>query len=88
MFKKFLILSFLLILNNCAAQGTALLGPAVTGATTKSVARASLSFGSNQIIKNIRETSEKTKYEVKKIVKKIESYPSSLKFQSLINFHN
>ena len=54
MIKKIIILSFLLILNNCSAPGTALLGPVFTGATTKSVARASLSYGSNQFIKTFK----------------------------------
>ena len=54
MFKKFILLFFLLMLNNCSAPGTALLGPAFTGATTKSVARAGLSYGSNQFIKTIK----------------------------------
>ena len=54
MFKKFIFLFFLLMLNNCSAPGTALLGPAFTGATTKSVARAGLSYGSNQFIKTIK----------------------------------
>lgn len=72
MFKNFITFSLLIFLTNCTAPGTALLGPAITGATTKSVAQASLSFGSNQIIRKFQETSIKTKEEVKKIVKKIE----------------
>ncbi len=72
MFKNFITFSLLILLTNCATPGTALLGPAITGATTKSVAQASLSFGSNQVLRKIQETSKKTKKEVKKIVKKIE----------------
>jgi hypothetical protein len=53
MFKIFFIVSLLFILSNCGAPGTALLGPAFTGATTKSFARAGISYGSNQIIKKI-----------------------------------
>ncbi len=53
MFKNFLILSIFLFLNNCGVPGGALLGPAFTGATTKSAARSAVSFGSNQIIKGL-----------------------------------
>jgi hypothetical protein len=53
MFIKILILSFLLVLTNCAVPGSALLGPAVTGATTKSTVRTTLSYASNKVIKNI-----------------------------------
>ena len=53
MFKKYFILFLFLILTNCSTPGAALLGPAFTGATTKSVARATVSFGSNQVIKKI-----------------------------------
>ena len=72
MFKNYLILISFLLLTCCTAPGTAFLGPVLTGATTKSVAQVSLSFGSNQIVKKIQETSIKTKKEVKKIVKKVE----------------
>ena len=88
MFKKIFIVSLLLFFTSCTAPGTALLGPAVTGATTKSVARASLSFGSNQIVKKIHETSKNTQKQVKKIVKQVENYPNNIKFKNLINFHN
>ena len=74
MFKNFLIVGILFFLTNCTTPGTALLGPAITGATTKSVAQASLSFGSNQVIRKFQETSKKTKKEAKKIVKKIEDF--------------
>ncbi len=53
MFKKIFFLSLLLSLSNCSAPGTALLGPVFTGATTKSVARTSLSLASNKIVKNV-----------------------------------
>ena len=54
MLKTFFLLLLLTVLTNCSAPGTALLGPAFTGATTKSVARSSLSFGSNQIMKKFK----------------------------------
>ena len=54
MIKKFILMFFLLLLNNCGAPGTALLGPVFTGVTTKSVTRASLSYSSNQFIKTVK----------------------------------
>ena len=56
MIKKLLILSFLLILNNCSAPGTALLGPAFTGVKTGSVYQASLSYGTGKIINEVNPT--------------------------------
>ena len=53
MFKKYFILFLFLVLTNCSTPGAALLGPAFTGATTKSVARATASYGSNQIMKKL-----------------------------------
>ncbi len=74
MFKYFLIIFYLLCLNNCTTPGTAMLGPVFTGATTKSLAQASVSFGTNQIVRKIHQTSLKSKKEVKKIVKKFEDF--------------
>ena len=51
MFKKILYFCSFLFLINCSAPGSALLGPALTGVTTKSAARAGVSYGSNHIIK-------------------------------------
>ena len=82
MFKNFLIISLLIFLANCTTPGTALLGPAFTGATTKSVAQASLSFGTNQVIRKFQETSKKTKKEVKKIVKKLEDLNLETKLET------
>ena len=53
MFKNLLIISFLILLTNCTAPGSAFLGPVFTGATTKSAAQASISFGTNQILKKL-----------------------------------
>ena len=47
MIKIFFKLAILLILANCAAPGTALLSPAITGAKTKSIHQASLSLASS-----------------------------------------
>ena len=70
--KNSLVIFLSLIISNCSAPSAALLGPIFTGATTGSVAQASLSYGTNQIVRKIQETSKKTKNEVKKIVKKID----------------
>ena len=61
MIKKFIILFFLLTLNNCGGPGSAFLGPVFTGATTKSVTRAGISYGSNQIIKTSKFIDKKQK---------------------------
>tara|TARA_Y100000996_G_scaffold355876_1_gene296566 strand:+ start:831 stop:1139 length:309 start_codon:yes stop_codon:yes gene_type:complete len=53
MFKKYLIFFIILLLTHCSAPGTALLGPAITGAKTGSVYQTSLSYGTGQIIKKL-----------------------------------
>jgi len=53
MFKKLLLVPCLLFLSNCSAPGTALLGPAFTGAKTGSVYQASLSYGTGKIMNKI-----------------------------------
>ena len=62
MIKKLLLISCLLILTNCAAPGTALLSPVITGAKTKSLQQASLSLASsvssNKIIADFMETNK------------------------------
>ena len=56
MSKLFYFLLMFLFLTNCAAPGTALLSPIITGAKTKSAHQASISLASsissNQFIKN------------------------------------
>ena len=70
--------------TSCSAPGTALLGPAFTGATTKSVARASLSLTSNHIIKKIHNDSKSSDNKVINIVKMFD--PNS-KNTTQLNFH-
>jgi len=52
---RILLLASLILITGCAAPGTALLSPAITGAKTKSIQQASLSLASslssNQFIK-------------------------------------
>ena len=57
MLKKFFIILSLLLLNNCATSGTALLGPIFTGAKTGSIYQASLSYGSGKIMRKINVSS-------------------------------
>ena len=52
MLKTTTTILFLLFLNGCI-QGTAFLGPVLTGASTGSVYQAGLSFGSSQAITKI-----------------------------------
>jgi len=78
MIKNYLIVFFIIFLTNCSAPGTALLGPVFTGATTGSVTQASLSFGTNQIVRKINETSKKSKNEVKKIIKRFDDFSKEI----------
>ena len=86
MIKKYLALLMIVLLTSCSAPGSALLGPVFTGATTKSVAQASLSFGTNQMIRKVHETAKKSKAEVKKIVKKIENFDINSHRNKLFHF--
>ena len=64
MFKKFIILSLMFMVTNCAAPGTVLLGPSITVARTGSIYQAGLSYGSGHVVKKTKETLvkiEKTK---------------------------
>lgn len=65
-FKNYLIIFLILLLSNCASPGSALLGPVFTGITTKSATQASLSFGTNQIVRKIHGSTNKKKDEIEK----------------------
>ena len=56
MFKKILIFPLFLFLTNCAAPGSAFLGPSITAARTGSVYQAGLSYGSSHVVKKTKET--------------------------------
>ena len=83
MLKKILFISCLLLLSNCSAPGTALLGPAFTGAKTGSIYQTSLSFSTGRIINEITDFTLDTVLETKEKVltakKNIESMPGILK---------
>ena len=76
MFKKIFFLCFLTTLTNCAAPGTALLGPAFTGATTKSAARTSASVATTKIAKKVGNVRSYASITSAKIVKKLENISS------------
>ena len=59
MFKFFNYLFLFFFLTNCAAPGTALLSPVITGATTKSAQQGSLSLVSSLSSKKIIEDYDK-----------------------------
>ena len=67
MFKKFIILSLLLILNNCASPTTALFGPSITGMRTGSIYQAGFSYSSGQMLEKAKKHLEKIE-KTKKIV--------------------
>ena len=82
MFKYFLILS-LFVLTNCAAPGTALLGPSITVARTGNIYQAGLSYGSSHVIKKTKESIDKIK-ETKTIVyKRVDELNKKIKNEEL-----
>jgi len=85
--KNFITFLILIFLTGCSAPGSALLGPVFTGATSKSLAQATLSFGTNTVIRNIHEASKKSKTEIRKIVRKIEQYKVYPQNKDLLRFH-
>ena len=54
MFKKKFYLVYFFLLTNCSIPNTAFLGPIYTGAKTGSVYQASLSYGSNKLVNQIK----------------------------------
>ena len=63
---KFSFLLILLFLTNCTLSGTAFLGPVLTGAKSGSIYQASLSYGTNQVLNQLKEyESKKRKKEIK-----------------------
>ena len=87
MIKNFIFISLLLLLTNCSAPGSALLGPVFTGATTKSVSQASLSFGTNQIVKKIHIMSKNSENRIAKVSKKIDDFTNYAQSKNLFKFH-
>ena len=54
MFKKKFYLIYFFLLSNCSIPNSAFLGPIYTGAKTGSVYQASLSYGSNKLVNQIK----------------------------------
>ena len=84
MFKKYIIFFFITLLTSCSAPGTALLGPVFTGATTQSISRATLSYGTSHIARKIHINSLQKKTKSKKFVKKIEDL--EIESSKILNF--
>ena len=53
MYKKFIIIIMLFLLNGCATSSTAFLGPIFTGAKTGSIYQASISYSTGRIINEL-----------------------------------
>ena len=56
--KNFYLLIVFFFFSQCSSPGVSLLGPIFTGAKTGSAMQASLSYGTNHILKKIHEDSE------------------------------
>ena len=66
-FKNSFFLSIFLVLTNCAAPGTAFLGPSITAATSGSLYQTGLSYGTGHVVKKAKESLKKIE-ETKKAV--------------------
>ena len=53
MIRNLIIILALLLLNNCATSGSALLGPIFTGAKTGSVYQASISYSTGKLMNEL-----------------------------------
>ena len=53
MFRNLIIILSLLLLNNCATSGSALLGPIFTGAKTGSIYQASISYSTGKLMNEL-----------------------------------
>ena len=54
MIKKTLYIFCLFLVSNCAMSGTALVGPAFTGARTGSIYQSSLSYSSTKVLNHLK----------------------------------
>tara|TARA_B110001452_G_scaffold233622_1_gene211530 strand:+ start:110 stop:439 length:330 start_codon:yes stop_codon:yes gene_type:complete len=66
-FKNFIFLSIFLFLTNCAAPGTAFLGPSITAATSGSLYQTGLSYGTGHVVKKAKQGLEEI-IKTKKVV--------------------
>ncbi len=79
--NKKLIIITLLFLNSCAASGSALLGPMITGARTGSIYQASISFSTGKIMNELVSSKISTK---KKEIDKSQILPKKDEIQNPI----
>jgi hypothetical protein len=73
MFKIYLSIILLFLLSNCTAPTASLFGPMITGAKTGSIYQASLSYGSNKIFNDLKETYNEKSNEISKNIPVLES---------------
>ena len=73
MFKIYLSIILLFLLSNCTAPTASLFGPMMTGAKTGSIYQASLSYGSNKIFNDLKETYNEKSNEISKNIPVLES---------------
>ena len=73
MFKIYISIILLFLLSNCTAPTASLFGPMITGAKSGSIYQASLSYGSNKIFNDLKESYSKKSNEISKNVPVFES---------------
>ena len=73
MFKIYLSIILLFLLSNCTAPTASLFGPMMTGAKTGSIYQASLSYGSNKIFNDLKESYNKKSNQIGKNIAILES---------------
>ena len=73
MFKIYISIALLFLLSNCATPTASLFGPMITGAKTGSIYQASLSYGSNKIFNDLKETYNEKSNEISKNIPVLES---------------
>jgi hypothetical protein len=73
MFKIYLSIILLFLLSNCTAPTASLFGPMITGAKSGSVYQASLSYGSNKIFNDLKESYNKKSNQIGKNIAVLKS---------------
>jgi hypothetical protein len=73
MFKIYLSIILLFLLSNCTAPTASLFGPLMTGAKTGSIYQASISYGSNKIFHDLKDSYNKKNNEISKNIPLLES---------------
>jgi hypothetical protein len=73
MFKIYLSIILLFLLSNCTAPTASLFGPLMTGAKTGSIYQASISYGSNKIFNDLKESYNKKSNQIGKNIAVLES---------------